>query len=138
MIKIISPRTGRVWLMILVVVSFLGAMVSLFLIASGGAIHSQMFQSAAAKLLGFYLPLLSLISVFFFTKGKDETSAAGTPIEAFLFAIVIVTLWVSAPILLLWFGNFIEDILAMMETFKPFGDTLAFAALGYFFSKSSE
>ena len=136
MAKTISSRTGRIWLMCIVAICFIGAVLSLFVIARGGAISSDNRLDAAVKLISFYLPMLSLIGVFLF-KGRQAENSSETPIESFLFAIFITSVWVLTPLLLLWFMDFIEEVLASIDTFRPLGDTITLGALGYYFSQSS-
>jgi len=124
--------------MSVIVVCFLSALITLSVIARDGAIHHDMLQTAYGKICSFYVPLLSLIGAFFFTRNKDEHSEAGTSIEAFLFAIFVTSIWVVAPLLLLWLEVYIEYILADLEQVKPFGDTIALVAIGYYFSKSNQ
>ncbi len=136
MAKTISQRAGRIWLMCIVAICFIAAVLSLFVIARGGAISSDNRLDAAVKLISFYLPMLSLIGVFLF---KDHRAHVGseTPIESFLFAIFITSIWVLTPLLLLWNMDFIEEVLAGIDKLRPLGDTITMGALGYYFSKGS-
>ena len=111
------------------------AVVYLFIVAGGGAIGSKNLQSALIKFLGFYLPLLTLVATFYFN-GSQGGVVNPTPTATLLFAIFIVSIWVSTPILLLMAGLYIEDVLDYLDKLIPLGQSLALMALGYYFAKT--
>jgi hypothetical protein len=129
-------RTGRLWLLGIIVVCFISAMFSLVFVARGGAISSGNLQTAVVKFLGFYLPLLSLVGTFLF-KTNQEAISSDTPLETFLAAIFIISLWALTPVLLLSSGLIIEEVLSYIEKLIPLGQSLALMAIGYYFSKST-
>jgi hypothetical protein len=133
--KTISSRAGRVWLMCLISVCFVAALASLLFVARGGAISTKNLANAALKFLGFYLPLLTLVATFFFKERQGESSQE-TPIEGFLFALFILSLWVLTPVLLLSSGLLIQEVLESIDKLIPIGQSLALMAIGYYFAKS--
>lgn len=137
MAKPIPSGKGRIYLMLIVAICFVGAMVSLFFTARGGAINSDNLLNAVIKFLGFYIPLLSLIGTFLFKGEKDEGDSQ-TSMAAFLFAVFISLIWVLTPILLLVSGLNIEDVLSYIDKLIPVGQSLALMAIGYYFSKDKD
>ncbi|HYN24257.1 MAG TPA: transposase, partial [Pyrinomonadaceae bacterium] len=134
--RTILSRTGRLWLMVIVFASLVSAIFCLFWIGRDGAIRSELKTEAIIKLLGFYVPLLSLMGAFYFGEKRRKRNATTAPLESFIFALIGTAWWVLFPIFLLWFGGAIQEILALLERIKPVGDTVALAAIGYYFSKN--
>jgi len=136
MAKTISSGSGRIWLMAVIAVCFVGALLSLFLVFGGGAIGSENQSNALFKLLGFYIPLLTLIATFYFKENLGGTSD-NTPLETFVVAIFIVLGWSATPVLLLLSTSYIEDVLGYIDKLIPIGQSLTLMALGYYFAKRS-
>lgn len=134
MAKTISSTNGRISLMAIIAVCFIGALLLLFSVFGGGAIGSENQSNAVFKILGFYIPLLTLIATFFFKENLGGTTG-DTSLEAFIVAVFIVLLWALTPILLLLSVTYIEDVLAYIDKLIPVGQSLALMALGYFFAK---
>jgi hypothetical protein len=134
--RIILSRAGRLWLMAVVVVFLVGAIACLFWIGRGEAIRSEMKTAALIDLLGFYMPLLSLMAAFYFGGRQPDRDDKASPLDTFVVALVFTSLWTLVPMFLLLFGGTIEDILETLKKMKPFGDTLALAAIGYYFSNN--
>jgi hypothetical protein len=132
--RTISPKTGRMLLMGVVFVFFVSAIASLFWLGRGGALRYELRMDAIAKLLAFYLPLFSLMAAFYF--GQRQRTNNRIDIEPFIFAAAILSTWVLTPVFLLWLADNIKEALGYIEKTKPFGDTLALSAVGYYFSKS--
>jgi hypothetical protein len=129
----ISSQLAR-WCLLAMIIACLGAaLVSLRVVFGNGAIGSENQSNAVFKILGFYLPLLSLLGTFLFKGGQAGESA--TPAMTFVFALVITGLWVVTPILLLTTVFYIEDVLGYIDKLIPVGQSLALMALGYFFPK---
>ena len=137
MVNTVSSNKGRLLLMGVLAVCLIAAMVSLFSVASGGAIGSKNLLNAVIKFLGFYVPLLTLVATFFFVAGQGE-SEIPTPAVTFYFALFIVSIWALTPILLLLSGLFIEEVLEYIDGLIPLGQSLALMALGYYFKKGSQ
>jgi len=119
----------------IVFISFVCSVLLLLWLGRGDGIAPHLKLSALGKLAGFYLPLLSLMAAFYFVGTAGRRRSATVPIDAFVFAMVIVFLWVLIPLFLLSF-LFVEDFLVTIEKVKPFGDSLALAAVGYYFAKN--
>lgn len=132
----VSSNRGRLLLMGVIAACLIVAMMSLFSVARGGAIGTNNLLNAVVKFLGFYVPLLSLVATFFF-KDRQGDSDSATPAGTFYFAIFIVSFWVLTPILLLFSGLYIEEVLDYIDKLIPLGQSLALMALGYYFTKSS-
>ena len=135
MANTISASKGRLLLMGVIGIGLIIAMVYLFSVASGGAIGSKNLQNSVVKFLGFYIPLLTLAATFFF-KGSPGAEDNPTPAGTFYFAVFIVSVWALTPILLLFSGLFIEEVLDYIDRLIPLGQSLALMALGYYFTKS--
>ena len=136
MSKRISANLGRICLMSIVVLGLLVSLISLFWISCQGGIIIKTRNSTIVQLLKVYLPLLSLIAAFYFGEIKDhQHTLKTTAFDAFIFAIVITSIWSMAPMLLIWFGGPIEDALEVLENIKLFGDVIVLAGLGFYFSK---
>lgn len=131
----ISNRTGRLCLMVVVLIAFLMSMASLFWLSRGGAIHPVERQETMVKLVGVYLPLLSLIGAFYFGGSNKSKQLSSLRTEAFVFAIAVTSIWVLTPVFFLWLENAIEDVVSDLDKVKLFGDTLALAAIGFYFSR---
>lgn len=134
MARIISSGTGRILLMGLIAVGFIGALLSLNFVFGDGAIGSKNYSSAFFKILGFYLPLLTLIGTFFFRENLGGTSV-DTPLETFLVAIFMILIWVASPIFILLSVFYIEDVFDYIDKLIPVAQSLALMALGYYFAK---
>src|SRR5437870_3889204 len=107
--KMISSATGRIWLMVVIAVCFVVALVAVFSVFGGGAVGSENQSNAVFKVLGFYVPLLTLIATFFFKENLGGTSS-DTPFETFIVAVLIVLIWAVTPIILFLRVTYIEDI----------------------------
>jgi hypothetical protein len=133
--RTIPSRSGRLWLMGIVVAFLVSAIAYLFWIGRDGGIRPDLKTNAVIELLGFYMPLLSLMAAFYFGGSQSHRSNRATPFDTFLVAVIFTMLWSLAPIFLMSDGG-MEDILATLRKIKPVGDTLALAAIGYYFSKN--
>jgi hypothetical protein len=134
MARNISSKAGRSWLMISIAACFVGAVLCLMFVSRGGAIGSKNLTDAFFKILGFYIPLLTLVATFFFRDNQGGTSSK-TPKETFYVALFITILWVLTPIFLMLSLQYIEEILSMIDRLTPLGQSLALMALGYYFTK---
>lgn len=132
----VPSRIGRLSLMGMVMLLFLCSVLSLFWLARGGRIHPDGRKIALVKLIGVYLPILSLMGAFYFGGDQNRRRTSTTAMEAFAFALIVTSLWVIAPLFLLWCIGPIEDVLDHLEMIKPIGDTLTLAAIGFYFSKA--
>jgi hypothetical protein len=134
MVKHISSSAGRISIMVVIVVSFVASLVTLKMVFGGGAIGSENESSAIFKILGFYVPLFTLIATFYF-KEKWDGISGDTPLETFFVAIVIVLIWAAVPVVLFMSVYYIEDVLSYIDKLVPLGESLALMALGYYFTK---
>ena len=132
--KSISSGVGRIWIMGLISVFFIGSFLTLHLVFGGGAISSENRFNAILKIVSFYVPLLTLIATFYFTENLGGMSS-DTPLEAFIVAIIIVLIWVATPVMLFLSVYYIEDNLDYIDKLIPVGQSLALMALGYYFAK---
>jgi len=130
----VSSKTGRLYLMITVLIGFIVSLIVVLWLGRDGGISYDNKKIALGKLAAFYIPLVTLMAAFYFGKARGTTLKTSVPLEAFLFAAGIVTLWVITPIFLL-VVLFIEDVVIELQTIKPYGDSLALLAFGYYFSK---
>lgn len=136
--RTIPSRSGRLWLMGIVVTCLVVAIADLFWIGRDGRIRPDLKTEALVELLGIYMPLLSLMAAFYFGGSlapRSSRSIRTTSFETFLVALIFTTLWALAPIVLMYEGE-MEAILATLRKVRPVVDTLALAAIGYYFSKS--
>ena len=134
MAKAIASGTGRILLMTAIAVCFVASLLILFFIFGGGSISSENQSNALFKILGFYVPLLTLIATFYFKQNLGGTSS-DTPFETFVVAMGIVLIWALTPILLLISVYYIEDVLSYIDKLIPVGQSLVLMALGYYFTK---
>lgn len=132
--KTISSVKGRVWLMTVIAICFIAALISLVLVFGGGAISSENQSNAIFKILGFYIPLLTLVATFFFREDLGGTSS-NNPLETFIVAFFITFLWSATPVLLMFSVWYIEDVLGYIDKLIPVGQSLALMSLGYYFTK---
>jgi hypothetical protein len=132
--KTISSAKGRIWLMVVIAVCFVVALVILFSVFGGGAIGSENQSNAVFKILGFYVPLLTLIATFYFKENLGGTSS-DTPLETFIVAVFIILIWAVTPIILFMRVKYVEDILGYIDKLVPVGQSIALMALGYYFTK---
>jgi hypothetical protein len=130
----VSSNMGRLCLMVVVFFFFLASVGVLLWIGRDGGISYDLKIGALGKLAAFYMPLLTLMAAFYFGGSRSKTLNAIVPLEAFVFAVIVVTLWVIVPIFLL-LTLFIEDVAPALERVKPYGDSLALLAVGYYFSQ---
>lgn len=130
----VSSAMGRISLMGVIAVCFVAALVILFSVFGGGAIGSENQSNAVFKILGFYVPLLTLIATFFFKENLGGTSS-DTPFETFIVAVFFVLIWAVTPIILFLSITYVEDILAYIDKLVPVGQSVALMALGYYFTK---
>jgi hypothetical protein len=130
----VSSKAGRLYLMGIVFIFFLSSLIVVLWLGRGGGISYDTKITAMGRLAAFYVPLFTLMTAFYFGRSKGRASDATVPFDAFFFAAAIVTLWVITPIFLLM-TLFIEDVLTALERIKPYGDSLALLAVGYYFSK---
>lgn len=120
--------------MVVIAGCFVGALVVLFSVFGGGAIGSENQSNAVFKILGFYVPLLTLIATFFFKENLGGTSS-DTPFETFIVAVFVVLIWAATPIILFLSVAYVEDILAYIDKLVPVGQSIALMVLGYYFTK---
>jgi hypothetical protein len=117
-----------------VLIAFIVSLIVVLWLGRDGGIDYDNKKMALGKLAAFYVPLVTLMAAFYFGKARGTTARTSVPLEVFLFAAGIVTLWVITPVFLL-VVLFIEDVLVELQTIKPYGDSLALLAFGYYFSK---
>ena len=134
--KNITSSRGRWSLMLLVLSSAVLSFAVLFFIGRGGAIAGEAARATIKELLEIYLPLIAMMSAFYFGQAQLQSSEGKTSIEIFAFAIITVGLWVLCPPVLMMFGEAIEDIIETIDLLKPYGETIAAAAIAYYFAKS--
>lgn len=134
MASTISSQLARWCLLAVIGVCFVGAFVCLRTNFGGGAIGSENQSNTVFKLLGFYVPLLTLLGTFLFRGGQAGEDS--TPTMAAVFGIAVTGLWVVTPILLLMSVYYIEDLLGYIDKLIPVGQSLALMALGFFFPKA--
>jgi len=132
--KAIASDKGRVALMSVMAACFAGSLLILFFVFGGGSISKENQSSALFKILGFYVPLLTLIATFYFKENLGGTSS-DTPFETFVVALAIVSIWALTPIVLLLSVYYIEDVLNYIDKLIPAGQSLVLMALGYYFTK---
>jgi hypothetical protein len=132
--KAIPSGQGRVLLMSAIAVCLVGSLLILFFVFGGGSISTENQSNALFKILGFYVPLLTLIATFYFKENLGGTSS-DTPFETFVVAMAIVVLWALTPIFLLMSVYYIEDVLNYIDKLIPVGQSLVLMALGYYFTK---
>lgn len=136
MTRRVPTDMGRLFLMGIVMSGLILSLASLFWMSREGGIISEIRNYAIVELLKIYLPLLSLIAAFYFGEKKnDKQIVKTTPLDAFIFVLVITSMWSMAPMLLLWLGGPIEEVLEVMKNIKPFGDVIVLAGIGFYFSK---
>lgn len=133
----ITSSKGRWSLMLIVLGSAVLSFVVLFVIGRGGAIAGEAARATVKELLEIYLPLIAMMAAFYFGQSKAQTNEHKTSIEIFTFAILTVGLWVLCPPILIYFGEAIEDVIETINILKPYGETIAAAAIAYYFAKSS-
>lgn len=134
MAKAIASGKGRVLLMSVIAACFVGSLLILFFVFGGGSISSENQSNALFKILGFYVPLLTLIATFYFKENLGGTSS-DTPLETFLVALAIVSLWALTPIFLMLSVYYIEDVMNYIDKLIPVGQSLVLIALAYYFTK---
>jgi hypothetical protein len=117
-----------------VFVSFLASLLLVLWLGRDGGISYDNKTTAMGRLALFYLPLFTLMAAFFFGKQGGRAPDTTVPLDAFLFAAAIVTLWVLTPVFFL-LTFFIEDVITELPKIKPYGDSAALLGLGYYFSK---
>ena len=132
----IKASLGRWALMLIVLGGFVFSVVSLFVLARGGAIHPDAVVDTLKSLLTLYLPLLTIMVGFYFSDG-GETAHNRISKEALFFSVAIAALWCVCPPLILIFGGPIESALAEIGAVATFGQTAATGAVTFYFAKAS-
>ena len=130
-----TPHQGRGILMSLVCAGGLAAGAALMWEGRGGAIHADSIKEAATVLGTLYIPLFTIICVFFFS-GKPEQDPNPHTL-AFLLAAFVTFVWVSAaPALLLATNYPIEEILDLLrlDVARMFGESIVAGALSFYFN----
>lgn len=136
MTKKIASSQGRWLLMLMVIGAAVISFAVLFFIGRGGAIAAETSKTTTKELLEIYLPLIAIMSAFYFGQDQPQFGEGKTSIEVFSFSLLTVGLWVFCPPVLMYFGGAIEDILETLSLLKPYGETVSAAAIAYFFAKS--
>jgi hypothetical protein len=133
----ITARAGRRALMLFVAAGFLLSLITLLYEARGGAVAGNIVQSVIARLLKLYVPLLALMTSFYFSERGDlQEGRKETSLDTFILATTVAATWSLLPAVLLVISQTVEGALRMLDTFEVFGNTLAVAALAFYFSRS--
>ncbi|QQO53877.1 MAG: hypothetical protein N838_11430 [Thiohalocapsa sp. PB-PSB1] len=133
----VKPQQGRLILMIIVVGSALGAFLALAYAGRDGGIIWDTVKSVMNDLLGIYLPLIAMMSAFYFGEAKPLPERASEPVQTFLFTLITAGVWVLLPPVLILFGGAIEGVQETLTLLKPYGETIAAAGIGYYFARSA-
>lgn len=133
----ISATVGRRVLLIIVVAGFAAALIILTVVGRGGAVTDEAAGPVIARLLRLYVPLLALMASFYFSERGQSRRGRGTTPETFWLATAVVFAWsFLAPILILLTEK-VEGAVRTLDMFEVFGDTLAVAAIGFYFARSA-
>lgn len=133
--RTVSSLKARYWLMGLVGFFFVCSIITLLWIGRDGGIKAELKIQGFGKLAAFYLPIVLLMLAFYFGRKRSRRRNATVPLENFVFTLIVIIAWVLTPVFLLVFIPAIEDTLATLEKIKPYGDSVALVAIGYYFSK---
>ena len=133
MSQTISANKSRGYVMAIIGAGFLGALIALFASARDGAISDPNQLDALVKIIGFYLPLITIIGTFYF---KDKFGGTDSQISkpAFIFAALIILTWVLIPVLLLSFKQYIESILNWIDKINSLCVSFINLTIAYIFS----
>ena len=124
--------------MAFILIGFIFSFVILAWVGRGGAISYEAAEPAIKKLLAHYVPLLAILAGFYFSERAIDARENQTSLETFVFAVIVVGLWVLIPPLLIAFSTTIEAALRFLDSVGVFGTSLGSACLAFYFSKSAK
>ena len=110
----------------------------LYWVGRGGAISYAAASPAIKKLLEHFIPLLAILSGFYFSERTSNDEGNQTSVETFAFALVVVAIWVLGPPILIAFCNTIEAAMRLLDSFSIIGTSLTSACLSFYFAQSSK
>ena len=113
-----------------------GAGFTLLWIGRGGAISPDGNRRLIKYLLEYFLPLASIAGAFYYAERNTPRPPVTTDLEAMLFALGVLAIWVLLPAAVFGLSETIESAMATMDIFK-LGNTLATAAVAFIYAKSS-
>lgn len=137
MAQTISSNKGRIYIMAVIAIGFVGALTALFVSARDGAINDTNQLDALVKVIGFYLPLLAIIGTFYFKDklGNTDGEIAKAP---YIFAFFIMTAWILIPILLLSFKQYIETVMSWTDKINALCLSFINITLAFIFSQDKD
>lgn len=134
----IPSLVGRRSILSLILVGFLIAFAVLWWVGHGGAISYQTAAPAIKRLLEHYIPMLAILAGFYFSERATLDEGHQTSLESFVFAVMIVAVWVFAPPILIAASDTVEGSMRLLESITGVGTSLTSACLVFYFSKSAK
>jgi hypothetical protein len=132
-------KTTRSFLALTVVIAAVGTAIGLLVVSRGGAISPTNLVIAGRRVADLYIPAAGLIVGFLFarrapaTAKLTQTSALSQTRDAI--AVIIVLSWALFPALVFFLSKSVEQTIALVDVFNPWGESLVMAIIGYYFSK---
>jgi len=136
--KEIPSSTSRLYLVFAVVVPMIISAAVLVIKGSGGSLVGPAMIEAFKFLLEFYLPMISIISAFYFAENNTSILLKKTNLETFVVAIIIVSMWTFLPAFSLIISVTYQDAFALTQALKGYGDAICAAALVFYFVQSNK
>ncbi len=134
----ISSVVGRRAILALILLGFIASFGVFWWVGRGGAISFPTAAPAIKKLLEHYVPLLAILAGFYFSERTLADKGSETSIEAFVFALVVVAIWVLGPPILIAASETIEGALRLLDSVAVIGTSLASLGLAFYFSKGGK
>lgn len=137
----IKSSTGRIALISFTISGMLFGGVVIVLRGSGGSLVSPAMTEALKLLVQFYLPMLAVITAFYFSesgKMKSTENSESTDFEIFFVTIVLVALWAFLPPISLIINDTYQSAFELTKNLKGYGDAIGVGALAYYFSQTSK
>ena len=132
----VSSQKGRWILMIVILGSFIASFLILFIVGRHGRIAAEGIYATIKELIGIYLPLIAMMTAFYFGQQRAGLQTNSTTIETFVFSVLTVSAWVLIPPIFILFGGAIESIFDTINLLKPYGDTVAAAGVAFYFART--
>lgn len=116
----------------IIVASAVTSLVSVFVMARGGAMSEQNQVDALTALIKLYLPVTSMVLAYIFGR-RQVALKDGSPRLRATIAVATVGLWCALPFLAFLSRGRVEPTLRILSLFELWGEAVVLLVLGYYF-----